>query len=149
MERILTRRPVAAWLVCAGLYALATLVRMLMLAALVCCIASAAAWDGTRNDVTVTSASFDAGPWFGLAWPVPSTYIIVSSTDQTVTGFRVTVRLMNVFGQPEERTQAVHVAAPFPSAVYFLGANEASIMSVRVTRLRDGESEEFTIEKGH
>lgn len=120
----------------------------LILTSLVTCIACAAPWDGSRNGLTVSTATFDAGQLLGLPYAIPSTSISVVSTDATVTAFRVVIQLHNAFGQLETRAEVCNVLQlPFVAACSFLGVGEAAITAVRVVRLRDGEVEDLLVRR--
>lgn len=109
-------------------------------------LCSAAPWDGARGDLSIRTEGFDAGKLLGLSWAIPSTAITVTSTDATVTAFRVTIQIRNVVGQLEDRVEVVRVAPfPFAASANFLGVQESVITAIRITRLRDGESTDLPL----
>lgn len=103
-------------------------------------LASAATWDGTHDDLTVFTVELNSAV-FGLAGvqstlPAHSAEIFVSSTDKTVTAFRVAIEYRDDKGShAETRTVAV---GDFMALAFFGGVDVAQVSSVNITRLRDG-----------
>lgn len=102
--------------------------------------AFAAPWDGTRGDLTVFTVELTAAFFQTVGAPTNlppfSTEILVSSTDKTVTAFRVAIEYTDANGHhTDSRTTSV---GDWMTLAFFSGVKAEQITSVTVTRLRDG-----------
>jgi hypothetical protein len=105
---------------------------------------TAAQWDGTYQDLTVSTQIIGGPNPFNLpgASPVPGFAIWLQSTDRTVTGFRVSVTFRNSDGSQNTVVQVVGVPTQYPmTAVTFLNVTVDQVVGLpTITRMRDGET---------
>jgi hypothetical protein len=104
--------------------------------------ASAASWDGTKDDLTVFTVNLNSAI-FGVAGipallPANSLEIFVSSTDKTVTAFRVTIEYADASGS--HTASRVGDASVYMTMAFFAGVSVDAVSSVSVTRLRDAQT---------
>ena len=119
-----------------------TFLKSSLLAAVLSVSLSAASWDGQRGDLTIQTMSGSVA-WETSTKPLPSLYIFATSSDKTVTAIRVTIRIKDAFGYTVERVAISRVMSlPFVAPAEFLGISEESVLGVKITRMRDGETED-------
>ena len=116
---------------------------LLFAASLFAVSVSAASWDGTKDDLTVFTVNLNGGIFgtFGIpvvGIPEHSLEIFVSSTDKTVTAFRVNIEYTDASGL--HTASRVGDASVYMTMAFFPGVGADMVSSVSVTRLRDAQT---------
>src|SRR5271169_5762489 len=103
---------------------------------------SAASWDGQHDDLTVMTVVLNTSIFGLVGAPIPpgmpkqSTEIFVSTTDLTVTGFRVSIQFVDDSGS-HTATVTSSISNKIMTMHFFSGVPADQIRWVQITRLHD------------
>ena len=122
--------------------------KLALLLALLPVLAAAAAWDGNHGDLRIVTMSPSVAalpmlPWAGVS---VVTEIFVSSSDETVEAFAVTIRHKTPTGEKTQSVIAPIMKRGYMAAAIFLGIDEKDITQVTIGKLHRGEHRDLVPE---